>query len=92
MKMPVGIGLVPGPRLFSDLLLYQKNILLQSFLLRQKLSINLSKNSPTSDMLGICDALMSSPFNATVLCDLSGLILEAVLSMGVLKSLLYLLE
>ena len=92
VEMPVGVGFVSGSGFLGYLFLQYEDVLLEFLLFGQQFGVDLGGGRGTSDMLGMWEARMSRPLRALLLADLSGLMREAVLSMGVLKSWLCLWE
>ena len=92
VKVPVGVGFVSGSGFLGYLFLHEEDMLLKLSLFHQQFGVDLGGGGGTSDMLGMWEARMSRPLRALLLADLSGLMREAVLSMGVLKSWLCLWE
>jgi hypothetical protein len=92
VESPVGVCLITASRLTSNLLFQKHDLLLQFLLLNQQLCVNLTYINVTSDMFGIWEALMSSPFRAEWLEWCSGFPAEGGRCFFGVNSLLYLLE
>ena len=92
VEMPVCIGFVSGSGLLGDLFLQNEDVVLELLLFCKQFGVDLGGGGGTSDMLGMWEARMSRPLRALLLAERSGLMREAVLSMGVLKSWLCLWE
>ena len=92
VESPVCVCFITTSRLTSNLLLQKHYPFLQFALLLQQLCVNLGYFEVTSDILGMWEALMSSPLRAEQLEWCSGLLAEGGLCFLGVNSLLYLLE
>lgn len=92
VESPVCVCLIATSRLPSNLLFQKHYPFLQFSLLNQQLCVNLTYYDLTSDMLGIWEALISSPLRAEWLEWCSGFPAEGGRCFLGVNSLLYLFE